>query len=361
MAAGSEVDTEQARKNARAGAMKASKKKAPSNMNTYIAVGIFAGIVGVVIGILVLYPELPLHKVPALNSDLMEAENSLGLSFTQKSNDFFENWMLSDVQKSAQNSVSQQARNLSPCSSYINEGELVPENYDSREHWPHCIEPVAKQGNCSSAYALASAGVLSERFCIQSKGSIIVNLSAQDIISCDRNNRGCEGGYADTVWKYISDVGLVESECFPYSSQNHEVPDCSEKCKTQETYKVTDYCATATEQGIMREIKNNGPVMGLMNLFTDFLGYSQGIYKPQLSADKLQATQAVEIIGWGTDSSTKDQYWIIKNSWGTGWGENGYARVARGVKELGLEDFALAGSPWITKEMSSGSKVEVEN
>lgn len=68
------------------------------------------------------------------------------------------------------------------------EGELTPSTYDLREAWASCIEPIYSQGNCTAAYAFATASVLSERFCISSNGDQVVSLSAQDILSCDPKN-----------------------------------------------------------------------------------------------------------------------------------------------------------------------------
>jgi hypothetical protein len=87
--------------------------------------------------------------------------------------------------------------------------------------------------------------------------------------------------------------------------------------------------------------------MSGMAVYTDFLGYAGGIYRPHASANKLPGFQIVEIVGWGVDPDDKEEFWIIKNSWGEDWGEDGYARVAKGIKELGLEDLVTTGVPLI--------------
>jgi len=68
-----------------------------------------------------------------------------------------------------------------------------------------------------------------------------------------------------------------------------------------------------------------------LQAYNDFLGYKGGIYRPHIAAIKIQGVHAVEIIGWGTDPDTKENYWTVKNSWGRDWGENGYGRIARGL------------------------------
>lgn len=58
---------------------------------------------------------------------------------------------------------------------------------------------------------------------------------------------------------------------------------------------------------------------------------------------------SVEIVGWGTDPDTKENYWTVKNSWGRDWGENGYGRIARGLSDFGLEDVVVAPIPWLER------------
>mmetsp|Transcript_17900 Transcript_17900/g.17885 ORF Transcript_17900/g.17885 Transcript_17900/m.17885 type:complete len:153 (+) Transcript_17900:741-1199(+) len=109
----------------------------------------------------------------------------------------------------------------------------------------------------------------------------------------------------------------------------------------------------------MREIKKNGPVVGIMQVFTDFLVYGGGVYKPHIAATKIKGAHAVEVLGWGTDDN-QQPYWIIKNSWGPEWGEQGYAKVARNVKEISLEDFVVTGTPFISTESVKPTAIPVE-
>ena len=135
-------DPIRAQKAAKAGQEKRAKKKANQNTNLYIALGVFGAIVAGVIGFMLLNPVLPPDMLPALDVDYMEAQNALNLGFVQKSNPAFENWTQQDVMNTIGNGISQNARQLSPCETMMLEGELTPSQYDLREAWASCIEPI---------------------------------------------------------------------------------------------------------------------------------------------------------------------------------------------------------------------------
>lgn len=75
------------------------------------------------------------------------------------------------------------------------------------------------------------------------------------------------------------------------------------------------------------------------SVYEDFLSYKSGVYK-HVSGSMLGG-HAISIIGWGTESGT--DYWLVRNSWNTDWGANGYFKIARGVDECGIEDEVVAG------------------
>lgn len=346
---------------AKKAAARHSQRKVKSNTNSYIALSSFGGIVGVVIAILVLHPDLALDETPVNDPRFVETLNTGGLGFTAAPSDYFLDWTLEDAQTSTQVSLSPSAKGLSPCASYSNQGVLLPESFDFREESPICVEPVYLQGNCSSSYAISAASVMAERFCLESKGQIVTSLSFQELVSCDSNNAGCKGGYVDTVWNYIRDAGVVDSQCFPYTTYNQEPPECTEKCENAKKYKAVEICVTAGEEAVMREIKAKGPVVGLIPVQSDFLVYKAGVYRPNNVATKLKGNQAVEIMGWGNDPVSNEAYWLVKNSWGTDWGEEGYARVARGDKELQIADFVVTGVPLLSPNLFEAPEVAVEN
>ena len=92
----------------------------------------------------------------------------------------------------------------------------------------------------------------------------------------------------------------------------------------------------------MKEIYENGSVEASFSVYEDFIQYKSGIYQ-HVTGDFLGGT-TVKIIGWGVDDQNV-KYWIIANSWGESWGEQGFFRMLRGEDECGIEDEVVTGIP----------------
>lgn len=88
-------------------------------------------------------------------------------------------------------------------------------------------------------------------------------------------------------------------------------------------------CIATEVEGIKREIMTNGPVLGQLSPYTDLLTYSSGVYQRTNDAFKYNGNHIFKVVGWET-SPEGNSNWIVENSWGSDWGENGYARIASG-------------------------------
>eukprot|EP01017_Pseudomicrothorax_dubius_P027928 TRINITY_DN3274_c0_g1_i3.p1 TRINITY_DN3274_c0_g1~~TRINITY_DN3274_c0_g1_i3.p1 ORF type:complete len:338 (+),score=53.16 TRINITY_DN3274_c0_g1_i3:143-1156(+) len=149
-------------------------------------------------------------------------------------------------------------------------GEAVPESFDYRSKWTDCVANVDIQGECGSCFAVATARVLSIRFCIASKGEVKPNLSSQPIISCNELTRGCQGGWPIDALRYIDAEGLTDQQCTPYESGNGITPHCESKCTDghlpPRVYKIKENSIKMMnqEKQIKQEILTNGPVVTVM-------------------------------------------------------------------------------------------------
>jgi C1A family cysteine protease len=106
----------------------------------------------------------------------------------------------------------------------------IPTSFDARTQWPSCIHSIRNQQQCGSCWAFGATEALSDRFCIASNGKIDVVLSPEDLVACDSSDMGCNGGWLNNAWNYLTKTGAVSDACFPYSSGAGSVPQCPKTC-----------------------------------------------------------------------------------------------------------------------------------
>jgi cathepsin B len=207
----------------------------------------------------------------------------------------------------------------------------IPTNFNSKDKWPQCIHQIRDQQRCGSCWAFAASEVLSDRFCIASNGKNDHVLSPQDMVSCDTKDHGCNGGNLSTSWNYLTQVGIVDDSCYPYTSGKGDTGKCQlsgGKCVDGKTKAVKYQAKNIKQFKSVEEIKKsifaNGPVETGFIVYDDLMSYKGGIYKK--SSNKKLGGHAVKVIGWGVENGTN--YWIVANSWGTKWGESGHFRIA---------------------------------
>ncbi|XP_065577934.1 dipeptidyl peptidase 1-like [Artemia franciscana] len=229
---------------------------------------------------------------------------------------------------------------------------FLPDEFDWRNvSGVNYVSPVRNQEKCGSCYAFSSMGMLESRLRILTKNLLQPTLSTQDIVSCSQYSQGCEGGFPYLIaGKYAHDFGLVPEECNPYSGKDSE---CNEKkCNRHYVSKfryVGGYYGACNEEAMKIALVEEGPLSISFEVYPDFMHYSGGIYRHTQLIDKIYpfelTNHAVLLVGYGTEKSTGEKYWIVKNSWGTSWGEDGYFRIARGVDEVGIESIAVEATP----------------
>jgi len=217
-----------------------------------------------------------------------------------------------------------------------------------------CIHPIRDQGACGGCWSFALTGVLSDRFCLKSKGATNKVFSPQFLLSCDKTNLGCRGGFIDKSWQFVKNYGVVTESCLPFSLNtfNTGKPEkCPSTCVdtrvalTKSLYKISSFGQIKGVTNIMNEIYNNGPVEATLQIYEDFMFYSNGIYSH--NTGKLLGNHAIKIVGYGTSTvnNVQTSYWICANSWGITWGNAGYFWIEKGKNESGIEDQVFMGIP----------------
>lgn len=225
--------------------------------------------------------------------------------------------------------------------------EQVPDSFDSRDQWPNCIHPIRDQAQCGSCWAFAASEVLSDRYCIASNGATNVVLSPQALVSCDKSDYGCQGGYLDRSWNYLAQTGIPTDECYPYTSGGGVTGTCKTSCHDGSAFvmykaKAGSIVTPHDVTSIQTLIQTSGPVEAGFSVYNDFFSYKSGVY--QHKTGSLAGGHAIKIIGWGVDTTSKLPYWIVANSWNTTWGMNGFFWILRGKNECGIESNVIAGA-----------------
>lgn len=200
------------------------------------------------------------------------------------------------------------------------------DSFDWRVQSPNVVTPIKDQGNCGSCWAFAAVGAMESTLMINTNANE-EDLSEQLVVSCDRSNFGCNGGYMDRVYDFLSGTGTTDEDCFPYTSgQTGHSPRCSERCQDwgNRVEKITGWQWVNNNPNDIKAAVLNGPVPTTMSVYSDFYAYVDGVY--QHSSGGYVGGHAVIIIGWGVDPSAGG-YWICKNSWGTDWGEGGFFKI----------------------------------
>jgi C1A family cysteine protease len=184
------------------------------------------------------------------------------------------------------------------------------------------VTPVKDQGNCGSCWAFGTTAAAESYWLIN--GNISnppgLDLSEQTLVSCGKAG-SCSGGYMSTASTYIRNYGLPIESCFPYSATNNR---CSNACSTYQTatFNIGNWSwVSFTLDGIKNALYTYGPLAASMDVYTDFFYYKTGAY--EYSYGKLEGGHVILIVGY----DDTNQCFIVKNSWGTSWGESGFFKI----------------------------------
>jgi len=222
-------------------------------------------------------------------------------------------------------------------SEFVDDGatplQAVPRSYDWRSKG--AVTAVKNQEQCGSCWAFSTTeGVESAWFMA---GHPLPFLAPQQIVDCDENDDGCDGGDLPTAFQYVEKYGLERSSAYPYTAEDGT---CNYQ-SSQVVAKITKF-EYATQSGNETKMQLASLVNGPLSICVDaetWQDYTSGVITHGCG-DSLD--HCVQIVGWNVDTSTGTTipYWIIRNSWGTSWGLNGYLWVERNKDECGVSDEA---------------------
>ncbi|CAH1276333.1 unnamed protein product [Diabrotica balteata] len=210
----------------------------------------------------------------------------------------------------------------------------VPDEIDWREKG--AVIGVKNQlEGCKSSWAFTATGVIEGQIAIHNKQNI--SLSEQQLIDCSTEyhyNRGCRDGNSDYALLFIHDHGICSESDYPYTATEGSCQNCSLVLET------VAYPTSVLENEIsLKQIVGTvGPVAVALSVNENWQLYKGGIFD-----DSTCTGYAINYwslaVGYGTDNGT--DYWIVRNSLGESWGEDGYIRMIRGKKVCNINQ-----QPW---------------
>jgi len=252
-------------------------------------------------------------------------------------------------------------------SSPRNKRATVPDSIDWRNHnGASYVTPVESQASCGCCYAFACKAVLESRYAITYGADKLVSLSAQNVVDCGELNGlgGCGGGTIRQTFNYAAMManwpvggmtgrdaknlpktgrGLNTLSAYPY--EGHYRKSCDWKAgESNIGAPLNPYCVYKSDEDkannvggqrlqaayglndLKTELATYGPVAAAGYIGKKFRNYWSGVLPEDDCEVDVEGAHAIAVVGYGVDP-THGNYWIIKNSWGTRWGEDGYMRL----------------------------------
>ncbi|KAK9743435.1 hypothetical protein RND81_03G239100 [Saponaria officinalis] len=219
----------------------------------------------------------------------------------------------------------------------------LPEDFDWRDKG--AVTPVKNQGSCGSCWSFSATGALEGAHFLAT--GELVSLSEQQLVECDHEcdpeerdscDAGCNGGMMNNAFEYILKAGGVQrEEDYPYTGKDHGTCKFD---KSKIAAKVSNFSVVSTDEDqIAANLVKNGPLaIGINAAYMQT--YMHGVSCPYICTRRLD--HGVLLVGYGSAGFApvrlkEKPYWIVKNSWGPNWGEEGYYKICRGRNICGVD------------------------
>lgn len=183
--------------------------------------------------------------------------------------------------------------------------------------------PVKDQGPCGSCWAFATHGAFEGSYAVL--GNILIDSSEQDTLDCSGAG-SCSGGW--WAFKYLVDKGCVNEAAYPYKAKKENCTSSSNKQYKAITWGYVDNTLKPSVASIKKALCQYGPLATAVRVTSAFQAYKSGVFNQK---DSGSVNHGVTIIGWDDSKNA----WLIKNSWGTGWGMAGYMWISYDSNSIG--------------------------
>jgi len=230
---------------------------------------------------------------------------------------------------------------LSPVTETTNLLPTSPQAPPAKFDWrpSGVVTPVKDQAQCGSCWAFSVTENIESVWMIKQniKVADFKPLAPQQIVDCDTSDEGCNGGFPATAYQYIESAGGLETEAaYPYKAVDGS---CAfNKADVESTISNFKY---ATTKGDETTLKTNLATVSPLSICVDaanWQDYSSGVMGAWECCWFCQLDHCVQLVGYDTTASTP--FYIVRNSWASDWGEQGFIRLAMGDNACGLTDYA---------------------
>eukprot|EP01061_Rhynchopus_euleeides_P030725 TRINITY_DN5099_c2_g2_i1.p1 TRINITY_DN5099_c2_g2~~TRINITY_DN5099_c2_g2_i1.p1 ORF type:complete len:528 (+),score=181.33 TRINITY_DN5099_c2_g2_i1:189-1772(+) len=208
------------------------------------------------------------------------------------------------------------------------------------------VTHVKNQGRCGGCWAFSAAGAIESHWAIQ--GHPLTSLSEQELVSCVSTCQGCDGGEMESAfeWLVTERQGVLTTEiAYPYEEEYWTKDQGKgDACKSNLNQMPVGAIVTGTTKYAHNEVqmyvglKEHGPLSVAVDA-SNWQSYSGGVMTDCSSGT---VNHGVLLVGHGYDPTADLEYWVIKNSWGSSWGESGYIRIQFGVDACKITTFVTA-------------------
>jgi len=226
------------------------------------------------------------------------------------------------------------AENKAVSGSFSPKGVSLPAEVDWRQKG--AVSAVKNQGQCGSCWAFSATEEIESMWFLA--GHPMVELSVQQIVSCDTTDSGCGGGEPYNAYGYVQSAGGLDTEAaYPYTDANGDDDATCNFNSGGIAASISGYqwaAQNGDESALQEAVATVGPISTCVEADT-WQYYTGGILSSNCGNS---LDHCVQTVGYGSDSGVS--YWLVRNSWGTTWGEAGYIRIQIGSDLCGIADEA---------------------
>lgn len=254
------------------------------------------------------------------NLQFMESHNSENHSYELGINSFAD-WTHEEFQDYVQKG-SVGALFKTSCTKATDQSGALPASVDWRSKG--IVAPVQDQGQCGSCWTFSSSSAIEGAYA-QKTGNF-VKLSEQNLVDCvgmTYGSRGCSGGSMDGAFNYVHDHGIASEASYPYTAKDGTCQSITPVTKISSCYDVP-----ANELQLTYAVSQRVVSIAIQADGRAFQMYKSGVFD-DATCYQGQLDHGVSLVGYGHDSSSNKDYYILRNSWANTWGESGYMRIGR--------------------------------